>query len=496
VLGCFDRVVVNGTISQIAHPAAMQTQLYKARVRCFDLPKHAQPMTDLIHMNARALAKQNNAQIQFIRGKQQRKEDLVEAVLAKRGRLPGLAHIIETQEKCLTFKACRNDNGKTGLVFTHTQCAVYYFHLIDEDYGLMFVRVPTWLPCTMQVYFNMHNHLANRLRRENIAFETADNSFTHITRWERAQKLADRFDTDKLQRKLDMLAATYCPIVKNYNQGVYWTVKQIEYSLDIAFQSPGQLAPIYEETSRQAVLAVKAPDIARFWERKHLSEATSDYRTQAPTTKTTLAQTTRIKHTCGKQTLKMYDKNARVLRIEATSNNINFFKHYRKVVGRDKRERYKNAALGKSIHNLGRLRELMRAVCERYLDFIGQLESNLEGAETLEKISAPVRDAQNRALRGFNLFLKEDRQVIEAMIAGEHRIHGMDNKTLRKRLEGKSSSQTGRILRRLRKHALIKKVSGAYRYYVTKTGGRLLVAAIKMRRQVIIPALQPESTPT
>ena len=484
MLGCFDRVVLTGTISQIAHPAAMQAQLYKAGVRHFDFARYAQPLTDLIHKNARELAKKNGVQIQFIRGKQQRKEDLVEAVLAKRGRHPGLVHIIETQETSMTYKARKHDNGKSGLVFTPTQCAVYYFYLVDEDYGLMYVRVPTWLPCTMQVYFNMHNHLAARMRRENIAFEANGNCFTHIKRWERAQKLADRFDVDKLQRALDTLAQTYCPVVKGYTQGVYWSIKQIEYSLDIAFKSPEQLAPIYEETSRQAVLAVKAPDIARFWERKVINEATSNHKT--------LVETTRIKHTCGKQTLKMYDKHARVLRIEATSNDISFFKHYRKVVGRDKREHYKNAALRKTIHSLADLRDLMKAVCKRYLGFIGQLESNAEGTEELDKISKPVRDGQNRSLRGFNVFAKEDRRVLEAIVAGEHQIHGMANKTLRTRLVDKSSAQVARILRRLRKHGLIKKVRGSYRYYVTKTGGRLLVAAIKLRREVIIPALQPE----
>jgi hypothetical protein len=484
VLGCFDRVVLTGTISQIAHPAAMQAQLYKQRVRNFDIAKHARPLTDLIHKNARELAKKNAVQIQFIRGRQHRKEDLVEAVLARRGRHPGLVHIIETQEKSVTYKACKHDNGKSALRFAHTQCAVYYFYLIDEDYGLMHVRVPTWLPCTMQVYFNMHNHLAGRLRRENIAFETSDNCFTHIKRWERAQKLAGRFDVDKLQRALDTLAQTYCPVVKHYSQGVYWSIKQIEYALDIAFKSPGQLAAIYEETSRQAVLAVKAPDIARFWERKIINEATSNHKT--------LVQATRIKHTIGKQTLKMYDKRGRVLRIEATSNDISFFKHYRKVVGRDKREHYKNAALRKTIHSLGDLGSLMRAVCERYLGFIGQLESNAEGAGELDKVSEPVRDGQNRSLRGFNVFLKEDRRVLEAIVAGEHQIHGMANKTLRTRLGDKSSAQVARILRRLRKHGLVKKVRGSYRYYMTKRGGRLLVAAIKLRRQVIIPALQPE----
>ncbi|HEY5812538.1 MAG TPA: hypothetical protein VIT23_07790, partial [Terrimicrobiaceae bacterium] len=107
---------------------------------------------------------------------------------------------------------------------------------------------------------------------------------------------------------------------------------QVEYSLDVVFKRREVLAPLYEEISRQAMLTVCVPDMARFWGKRFSpeAEAGSDFKT--------LVEGTRIKHVLGRQSLKMYDKGGRVLRIEATTNDITFFCHHRKVVSRTERD--------------------------------------------------------------------------------------------------------------------------------------------------------------
>ena len=226
------------------------------------------------------------------------------------------------------------------------------------------------------------------------------------------------------------------------------------------------------------------PEMARFWG-KHLSfaaEAMSDFKT--------VVEGMRIKHTLGRQSLKMYDKGGRVLRIEATSNDITFFRHYRKVVSRDGREEYKVAPLKKSIYSLSDVVELLSAACDRYLDFIGTLEDDTPQRHNLDQISRTVRDRKDRTWRGFNLFLKEDQRVLLSLIRGEFAIHGLSNQRLRSLLGNKSSAQINRILRRLRKHGLLKKVAHSYRYYLSALGRRLITAATKLCEYIIIPKLQ------
>jgi len=60
---------------------------------------------------------------------------------------------------------------------------------------------------------------------------------------------------------------------------------------------------------------------------------------------------------------------------------------------------------------------------------------------------------------------------------------------LRASLEGKTSGQITRLLKRLRMHGLIKRVSHSYRYYLTDLGRQAATLALKLREIIIIPEL-------
>ena len=95
-----------------------------------------------------------------------RKEDIVARVLARRGETPGLVHVFSAMEACQAFKPWHDKTTrKTGLRPTAGKCLHYYFYFLHPRLGLVYVRVPTWLPFRLQMYFNGHNWLASRLRR-------------------------------------------------------------------------------------------------------------------------------------------------------------------------------------------------------------------------------------------------------------------------------------------------------------------------------------------
>jgi hypothetical protein len=260
---------------------------------------------------------------------------------------------------------------------------------------------------------------------------------------------------------------------------------QSEYALDIVFRRAEDLRPLYEEISRQAVLAVRIDEMARFWDKRLSAEAKASSRFF------TRVEGTCIRHHLGRQSLKMYDRGGRILRIEATSNDITFFHHHRKVVHRDGSSEYKVAALKKSIYSLTDLAELMAAACRRYLDFVGTLEDRSAQRHDLDHISRPAHDERDRSWRGFNFFLTEDLSVLLALLRGEFTLNGLSGRRLRAQLIGKTPGQIARILKRLRLHGLIRKVGHTYRYYLTSLGRRALVAARKLTEFVLIPSLAP-----
>ncbi len=204
--------------------------LYTKQVKIFDYPKFAEPFRDRLRGNAERLAATAGIEIEFIGKRNVRKEDLVKAALAKRGEHPGLVCILSAMEPCSTYKPWHDKaTGKTFLRFDDGKCLHYYFYYFyfnDEEVGLCYVRVPTWLPCRLQIYCNWHNWLASKLRRQNITCTLMDNAFAEIADWNRAQQLANGLEIKRLHGKVDQYARTYCPIHGDFGVQYHWSVDQ------------------------------------------------------------------------------------------------------------------------------------------------------------------------------------------------------------------------------------------------------------------------------
>jgi hypothetical protein len=345
--------------------------------------------------------------------------------------------------------------------------------------------VPTWAPFRLQFYYNGHHQLAAELQREGISYQMLDNVFIDVEDWHRAQCLADSIDPARIHRKLNEVARRFCPVILHFAAGYHWSLMQVEYATDIVFHRQKDLKPIYEELVRTAVHSVKPENIATFLGRK----LTGHYQDEMGNDFHTRIQGTRIKHHMGKVAIKMYDKHAMVLRIETVANDVSFFKHHRKVEHRDGTQTLKTAAMKKSIYSLCPLLGLMWASNQRYLKFISCIDDPTMVLKELEKIAKPARDS-NRTYRGFNLFHGDDLDLFLTLLRGEFNISGFHNAHIRMHLAGKTSQQVCRLIKRLRKHGLIRKIAKTYKYYLTSLGRRVILTALKLREMFIIPYLR------
>jgi hypothetical protein len=485
VLGCWDRVLIFGTLPKICYAEGMTSYLYAKQVRIFDYPKFAEPFRDRLRENAEQLAAANGIKIQFLRKRNARKEDVVKEALAKRGEHPGLICILSAMEPCSTYQPWHDKaTGKTFLRPDDGKCLHYYFYFIDEELGLCYVRVPTWLPCRLQIYFNGHHWLAATLRRHNIAYKLMDNAFVEIADWNRSQQLANGLEIKRLHGKLDQFARTYCPIHRDFGVQYHWSVDQCEYATDVVFKRQADLAVIYDTLTRTAIHTVKPDNIATFLGKK----LSPQFEGESGNRYNIRIEGTRIKHTMGPVSLKLYDKFSLILRIETTVNDLTFFKHYREVEHRDGTTETKWAPMQKTIYSLPALRELLEAANRRYLEFLSTIEDPRNGRDKLDKLSQPVTQ-QGRSYPGFNLFDSDDDALFQSILRGEFNIRGLQNKSLRRFLPHLNSGQVSRLLKRLRLHGLIKKVAHGYKYYVTAFGKDVLTAGLKLRELVIIPQL-------
>lgn len=483
VLSCYDRIIISGTLPEISYSQGMTSYMYQNGVRIFDYPKFAEPFKESIRSNAERIAKENGVEIEFIRKSGVRKESIISDRIKKRGDHPGIVHIISVMEGCNTYKPWHDKTtGKTFLKPDTSKCLHYYFYFIDEQVGLGYVRVPTWCPFRLQVYVNGHNLLASELKQAGIKFTMIDNAFDSLEDADKAQELSDKISIEKLHHKLDDFAWQFCPVYKDFNLRYHWSVMQAEYATDIVFKKQESLQAIYGELVATAIHTVKPENIATFLGHKldprYGGEVGNNYNVRI--------EGSRIKHSMGSVSIKMYDKFRKILRIETTSNDISFFKHFREVVHRDGTTSHQMASLKKNIYSLSFLADNLKAANKRYLEFISAFDNKEVGRERLEKITSS-KSENNRNYKGSNFFDADDLLILAAIVRGEFNINGFRNKNMQKLL-GFNGSKISRLIKRLRAHGLVKKAGNSYKYYLTKIGKETIIMAQKIKELVLIPA--------
>ena len=497
VIECFDRVVLFGTYKAIGWTGAMEQHLRGRGTSFMEFNKvYANQLRLEVADHVRTLARAEGIEIRQV-NYGERKEALVEEILARRGRREGVVCVLGAMERCRCFKVGKNE--KTGflqLQWSPGKCQHFYVYFIDAEFGLCHLRLPTWAPFRLQFCCNGHDWLDRQMRQAGIRFKKADNCFTRVSDFAAAQALLKNFEPQRLHRMLDQLAARWVAVHGRFGHSLHWSVYQAEWSTDIVFQNDRVLPELYREIVRTAAIEVGCADIYRFLGKKPRANS----KVEPSSRLQTLVQGTRLKHTLGATSLKMYDKVGSVLRIECTTSDVTTFKHRRKVeprrsagpganqTGAGSSGEKKWAPMRKTCYSLGAVAEAMSACNRRYLAYISQWRDRTRERHALVEVTASRRDEKDRSVRGVNFFRADDLQFLRALQRGEHQIQGVRNRTLQPHLPGWKPSRIGRTLRRFRVLKLIKPVAGTRKYYPTARGESLVIAGLQLTERIILPA--------
>ena len=97
-LRCFDRMIVHGTLVDVAHPGALLVSMNQAGFRPRDLARFAEPITRQVRDHIIGLARRHQVEIEMVMRKNFRQEDRIAAILQERGTRPGLVHVFAVKE--------------------------------------------------------------------------------------------------------------------------------------------------------------------------------------------------------------------------------------------------------------------------------------------------------------------------------------------------------------------------------------------------------------
>src|SRR5574342_651662 len=75
ILGCWDRVIITGTLTDVCHAGAVEGWLRRDNLRCFDLKVFAEPLRNTVRDHAILAARAAGLAVEHIERKNFRKED-------------------------------------------------------------------------------------------------------------------------------------------------------------------------------------------------------------------------------------------------------------------------------------------------------------------------------------------------------------------------------------------------------------------------------------
>jgi hypothetical protein len=491
VITCVDRLVLHGTLQNVGYAKGMTSFCYGEKIRIFDSSKQpgyttfAKGLKDELRAHIQAFATEQGVEIKHLKNHRIRKLDMVKKIIRVRGEHYGLVCVFSAMEKCSCFTPWHDKNkNSTYLRYSNSQCLHYYLYFIDEVFGLCSLRVPTWSPFALQFFCNGHHILKTRLDRKGVQSQMLDNSFEHIDSYAVAQKMAGHFPVNELESRLNAYAELCCPVSKRFETSYHWSIAQLECATDIIFRKEQPLQEFYSELLHSIMQTVTVQDIATFLGRR----LTSTFNQEAGSRYNVLYEGTRVKHSMGKHSIKIYDKFRKILRIETTTNDVRDFKIFRRVNHRDGTSEMKNTSASKAFIYLNHIAEKLAQANNRYIQYISAFTNHTLGRKKLAKVTTPVFE-KNRSYKGFNFFDDEDVKALEIITRGEINIRGFRNKDIRKHYKKKTVGQISRLLKRMRVHGLIKKVVHGYKYYLTDLGKEVIIAVQQMKENFLVESL-------
>src|SRR6516164_5987341 len=282
---------------------------------------------------------------------------------------------------------------------------------------------------------------------------------------------------------LNLAHPLHAELGKPLGQRYYWSATQSEYATDLCFKDKATLEALYPQFLHHAIRSFSSPDVLRFLGRVQPQQF------RAGEVKSTLknrAEGIRVRHTVNGNSVKLYNKEGSVLRIETTIVHAEQFRVYRP----DAKGQLKWQGLRRGIADLWRRGQVSQAANGRYLEALAAVTGRTPLYQEAQTVCRPVF-INGKRYRALNPWSAHDGALLEAISRGEFTLNGLRNRDLRKLLYAstdqitqrrRQSAALTRKLAILRAHRLIRKVPATHRYILTQNGRRIVTALLAARR--------------
>lgn len=358
---------------------------------------------------------------------------------------------------------------------------VYYFYILDREFGPGFIKICTYFPYPAKVWLNGHEWAKRQAQQAGISHRALSNGFAACDEPERLQAICDRFAPGHVQAFFDRWTAVIpTPFTAADRAAGYWwelSVRQVEVSRTLVFDDPRRARAFFEALVADNIAIGRPEQVAMVFARQVRKTTPGLFRTRVFSPGTDVKLDFAYKHS----RIKQYLKDGRALRIEAVINKPSDLD----ILAR--------------LHHLPELVAKARQINQRLLIIERAGQSCAIGSALFERIHQPYhREGQRTG--AFRFGDTRAMALAGALTILLHAVTGFTNKSLRGHVAGLlgqpySPSKMSYDLRRLRLHGLITRLPHSNTYILTAEGIRVAVFYSKLQNRLLRPLLDADKPP-
>src|SRR5580704_991720 len=426
----------------------------------------------------------------------ERKHELAEPHVPKDPTFRGLFLVITANAPAPTWEVKRNRDGRITEVRHRKNWPLvkhYYFHIMDREWGHVTIRMCGYPPFGAQLILNGHEWVEREARRKCLTTVKHGNCFVEGSDFAAVNRVAARLHQEKAIGRLRELCERWIystclcfPLTheeqKRSTFAYQYSVFQLELSRNLLFSRGTTMNEVYQkliDRTRAPLDLKQIKTIFGFSHRPHHTAKRGRERTEVfKAVQAASYDLTVFKIKWGNLTLKIYDKGARVLRIEVVVHNA------------------KELRSGKMLEKLPALLERMRDMLVRFLGTVQAAHVSFLDEGAFEGLSEPTTRGTRR-LAGIDLNKARNRHVVDAVVALSTRPSGFTVAQLAEAVRQRSGQDANMYSARnaaydvakLVGKTLVTRIERSRRYAVDPPGVRTLCAYLLLCEKVIKPLL-------
>jgi len=429
-----------------------------------------------------------------------RKHELAEQYRPQEPTFTGLFLILVAKAPALVWEVIKTPRGapylqrKTPWPYVNH----YHFHIIDKDWGHLTIKMSGHPPFGVQVMLNGHEWVERRARRNAIATVKEGNCFVGGSDFPAVDRLADALcdahAIGRLSAVCDRWVYSSClcfALDRDEQQRsgfrYQYSCYQLEYSRNLLFARGTVLDEVYQGLIDRTRRTLDVDTLKTIFGRKHRPHWFRTARRAAPRVERVLEESTHdltvFKLHFDRLTLKLYDKGARVLRIEVIVHSV------------------KTLRCGKRLEQLAIVLARLQRMVVDFLNVVHAAHLSTLDAGALDALPLPTHRGAQR-LAGVDVQKPRMRRVMEAVLGLAPKPGGFTARDLADTTQALLSPgeiytprQAAYDLRKLRGKGLIERVGTSRRVQPKPPGIRTLAALLILREKVIKPVLAGAGTP-